>query len=73
MDSVLHAHKPNQPFTLSREYWPERQYPDSGSGYVSPEETPRLTQALLDRGYDEGSIRGILGENFLRIAETVWK
>jgi membrane dipeptidase len=73
MDSVLHKHRPNQPFTRSRTYWPERQYPDSGSGYVSPEEAPRLTQALLDRGYDEDSIRGILGENFLRIAETVWK
>src|SRR5262249_48523689 len=73
MDSVLHQHKPNQPFTRSRTYWPEHQYPDSGSGYVSPEEAPKLTQALLDRGYDETSIRGILGENFLRIAETVWK
>jgi len=57
MDSVLHAHKPNQPFTLSREYWPERQYPDSGSGYVEPEGAPRLTEALLDRGYGESEIR----------------
>jgi membrane dipeptidase len=73
MDSVLHAHKPNQPFTRSREYWPERQYPDSGSGYVAPEQVPQLTQALLDRGYGETEIRGILGENFLRIARQVWK
>jgi membrane dipeptidase len=73
MDSVLHAHKPNQPFTRSREYWPESQYPDSGTGYVGPEDAPRLTQALLDRGYVEKDIRGILGENFLRVAKQVWK
>ena len=73
MDSVLHVHKPNQPFTRSREYWPESQYPDSGTGYVGPEEAPRLTQALLDRGYGEKDIRGILGENFLRVARQVWK
>lgn len=73
MDSVLHTHKPNQPFTRTREYWPESQYPDSGSGYVGPEDAPRLTQALLDRGYGDKDIRGILGENFLRVAKQVWK
>jgi len=73
MDSVLHAHTPNQPFTRNREYWPARQYPDGGTGYVPPEEAPRLTQALLDRGYGDADIRGILGGNFLRVAETVWK
>jgi membrane dipeptidase len=73
MDSVLHDHKPNQPFTRSREYWPEPQYPDSGSGYVPPEAAPRLTQALLDRRYSEEHIRDILGGNFLRVATDVWK
>ena len=73
MDSVLHTHKAHQPFTRSREYWPERQYPDSGTGYVPPEEAPRLTQALLDRGYGEKDIRGILGDNFRRVANAVWK
>lgn len=73
MDSVFHANTPHQPFTRSRDYWPERQYPDSGTGYVPPEAAPRLTQALLDRGYGDQDIRGILGENFLRVAKTVWK
>ena len=38
-----------------------------------PEAWPRITQALLDRGYDEAAIRGILGENFLRVAGQVWR
>jgi membrane dipeptidase len=73
MDSILREHKPYQPFTRSREFWPESQYPDTGSGYVPPEDAPRLTQALLDRGYGERDIRAILGENFLRVARQVWK
>ena len=72
MDSVLESAEPGGPFTRDRDYWPESQYPDSGTGYVPPEAMPKLTQALLDRGYGEDAVRGILGGNFLRIAEAVW-
>ena len=40
--------------------------------FVEPEQVPEITQALLDRKYDEKTIRGILGENWLRIARQVW-
>jgi microsomal dipeptidase-like Zn-dependent dipeptidase len=40
--------------------------------FVSPEQVPEITQALLDRKYDETSIRGILGENWLRVSRQVW-
>jgi membrane dipeptidase len=41
--------------------------------FVPPESIPTLTQALLDNGYAERDVRGILGENFLRVADAVWK
>ena len=41
--------------------------------YVEPEGLPPLTEALISRGYGEKDIRGILGENWLRVARQVWK
>ena len=35
-------------------------------GFVDSSDMPQVTQALLDVGFDEGEVRGILGENFLR-------
>ncbi|GMQ80621.1 MAG: membrane dipeptidase [Rhodothermia bacterium] len=40
---------------------------------TSPEEMPALTEAMLRFGYPEETIRGILGENLLRVARQVWK
>jgi membrane dipeptidase len=34
---------------------------------------PELTAGLLDRGYSERDVRGILGGNFLRVASQVWR
>ncbi|HHW13552.1 MAG TPA: membrane dipeptidase, partial [Firmicutes bacterium] len=33
---------------------------------------PALTRGLLERGYPEEAVRGILGENLRRLFETVW-
>ena len=34
---------------------------------------PRLTQDMMEAGYQQADIRGILGENWLRLAQQVWK
>jgi membrane dipeptidase len=54
--------------------WPDEYLKNmDGFRYFPPEELPRVTELLLKRGYSEGEIRGILGENFLRVAKQVWK
>lgn len=48
-------------------------YPAPPWRFFQPEDTIALTAHLLDRGYSTQDVRGILGENFLRVAEGVWK
>ena len=43
------------------------------SKFGQPEQIVELTQLMLDADYAETDIRGILGENFRRVAESVWK
>ncbi len=40
--------------------------------YLAPTQLPELTELMLKRGYSEKEVRGILGENFLRVAKQVW-
>jgi membrane dipeptidase len=41
--------------------------------FVEPEQFPEFTELLWQKGYSDQIIRGILGGNFLRVAEQVWK
>jgi membrane dipeptidase len=38
-----------------------------GTALRDTTELPRLTQGLLDRGHSETTIRGVLGENLMRV------
>jgi membrane dipeptidase len=48
---------------------PPYHYPE---GIDTPRTLPNLTARLLERGYDEASVKKILGENWLRVYRTVW-
>jgi len=56
-------------------YWPASE--DYGRGgpmrVADPEQLPEITEMLLRRGWSEGDIRKLLGENFLRVARATWK
>jgi membrane dipeptidase len=48
-------------------------YPPPPWQYWPPEKLGELVEALLRRGYSDDDVRGILGENFLRVARQVWR
>ena len=54
--------------------WPGKDDPKwPGFTYGLPEDAPKLTELMVKHGYDEASIRKILGENYLRICSQIWK
>ena len=57
----------------AKDYWPARQYGDGNIGYIAPEAFPAITEGLIGLGLDDDETRGILGENFLRVAGAVWR
>ena len=42
------------------------------SGFETVDEYPNVTQGLVGRGYDDETVRKILGENLMRVFETAW-
>ena len=61
---------------MDRERWPADVYSDWPWYMVKDFETivelPKVTQALLDRGWSPADLRKVLGENWLRVYEKVW-
>lgn len=46
---------------------------DKMTAFFQPEQLPELVDMMLARGYPESAIRGILGENYLRVGRQVWR
>lgn len=57
-------------------HWSRESYPPPPWHYPSGLEDasglPNLTQRLLERGFSQQDVRGILGENWLRVFGAVW-
>lgn len=56
------------------QFWPADQgYHDGTIGFVAPLDLRHVVDELLRRGQPERVIRGVLGGNFLRLADEIWK
>jgi membrane dipeptidase len=66
---------PDAALTVDMRFWPP------GAGYeeqarfahAAPEQLPALAELLLARGFSEAEVKGVLGGNFLRVAQQVWR
>jgi membrane dipeptidase len=54
------------------QWWPPQHSYVGRSNFVEPERMPAIAEGLVHLGYAESAIRGVLGENFLRVAEATW-
>lgn len=54
------------------ETYPPEKYAD-GINMAGPERMPEIAERLLQLGYSEADTAGIMGSNFLRVAQQVWK
>lgn len=57
----------------ARGIWPSGYGYEPGIVFLEPEALPQVTERLLARGYVEDDVRAILGGNFLRVAQAIWK
>ena len=54
--------------------WPPNDGKPMGeTEFVKPEQLLEIADILLARDYSAADVRGILGENFARVATQVWK
>ena len=54
--------------------WPAGQgYDTPKMRFAAPEQLPELAEVLLERGWADDDVRGVLGANFRRVAAAVWK
>ena len=74
LDLVFDAEALNNWIRTRPDEWPEQAHPDwPGFSYAAPELLPRLTEALLARAYTEPQVRGMLGENWVRVCKAAWR
>ena len=62
-----------QQLEAARNVWPAGFGYEPGITFVEPEQLPAITDLLLTRGFSDDDVRGIMGGNFMRVAEAVWR
>jgi microsomal dipeptidase-like Zn-dependent dipeptidase len=72
LDFIYYEEVMYERFRRNQDTYPDG-YPPPPWKCLSPEKIGALVDELLRRGYSGEDILGILGENFFRVAEVVWK
>jgi membrane dipeptidase len=73
LDYMFKSSELDEPGRGGPAMWPREWGYGRGTGFAPPELIPEVSDRLGRLGYPPASIRGILGENWLRVAEAVWK
>jgi len=74
LDYVFDQDHDDLPAAEDRDYWyPATQNYDLRAMKMKPpEHLPEIATSLLERGYGSEEVRGVMGGNFLRVADATW-
>jgi membrane dipeptidase len=73
LDYMFKSSELDEPGRGGPEIWPRQWGYGRGTGFAPPEVIPEIRAGLERLGYQPCDIRGILGDNLLRVADAVWK
>ncbi len=73
LDCVFDLENLNLRMTAAPGIWPKAAGYNAGRKIAQPEQWPEIVESLLDLGYADEDVRGIIGGNYLRVARAVWK
>ncbi len=73
LDFVFDASELDEFVENNPELFPAEKGYAKGLRMVEPERIPEIAERLLQTGWDENAVRGLLGGNNLRVAEQVWR
>lgn len=73
LDSVFDIRNHDARMQSALQIWPASAGYRSGARMAEPEQWPEIIDGLLRLGYSDGDVKAIAGENYLRVARTVWR
>jgi membrane dipeptidase len=72
LDYVFDEEEMRRALAANPEMFPPEEY-GGEIALVRPEQIPAIAAQLISLGYDDETLRGILGDNLLRVARKVWR
>ncbi len=73
IDYAVDQHEVEDNIAKMRATFPAGLGYEEGVRIIPPEQLPDIVERLLQLGYTEENLRGLLGANLLRVAKAVWK
>ncbi len=73
LDYLFKSGELQEPGRANTAMWPPEWGYGTGAKSLPPECLPEIADGLARLGYPDDAVRGVMGDNLMRVAETVWR